>query len=87
MNKEISTYLDMFKPVVITEAENVEAKPKAEMKFSQDLAAEFSKTINEFTTICAKIVERKVVDKNASDRFYDLYAKIKNLADAASKSI
>jgi hypothetical protein len=34
MNKEISTYLDMFKPVVITEAEDVEAKPKAEMKFS-----------------------------------------------------
>ena len=34
MNTEISTYLDMFKSTVIAEDNEVEAKPKAEMKFS-----------------------------------------------------
>ena len=58
----------------------------ADMKFSVDLATEFSNTINEFTTICAQIVEKRIVNKELSDRFYDIYAKIKNLADAASKT-
>lgn len=57
-----------------------------DMKFSVDLATEFSNTINEFTTICAQIVEKRVINKELSDRFYDIYAKIKNLADAASKT-
>lgn len=65
------------------------AKPTnngVDMKFSVDLATEFSNTINEFTTICAQIVEKRVINKELSDRFYDIYAKIKNLADAASKT-
>lgn len=57
-----------------------------EMKFSVDLATEFSNTINEFTNICSKIVELRNIDKELSDKFYDLYSKIKNLADAASKT-
>jgi hypothetical protein len=58
----------------------------AELKFSIDLATEFSNTINEFTNICAKIVEKRIIDKELADRFYDSYAKIKNLADAASRT-
>ena len=57
------------------------------MKFSVDLATEFSNTVNEFTTVCAKMVEKRIIDKTTSDKFYDLYSKIKNLADAASKTI
>jgi hypothetical protein len=60
---------------------------EADMKFSIDLATEFSNTVNEFTNVCAKIVEIRNVNKETSDKFYDLYAKIKNLADAASKTI
>jgi hypothetical protein len=59
---------------------------EADMKFSVDLATEFSNTINEFTNICAKMVEKRIINKEMSDRFYDLYSKIKNLADAASKT-
>jgi hypothetical protein len=60
---------------------------EADMKFSIDLATEFSNTVNEFTNVCAKIVEVRNVNKETSDKFYDLYAKIKNLADAASKTL
>ena len=67
-----------------------EKKPEThgdvDMKFSVDLATEFSNTINEFTTVCAKMVEARLIDKEVSDKFYDLYSKIKNLADAASKT-
>lgn len=64
-----------------------EHKPQtAEMKFSVDLATEFSNTINQFTNVCAQIVKTRVIDKETSDKFYDLYGKIKNLADAASKT-
>lgn len=59
---------------------------EVEMKFSVDLATEFSNTINEFTSVCSKIVEKRNIDKETSDKFYDLYSKIKNLADAASKT-
>ena len=76
-------------PVNKPNLDSIEKKPEAkdtDMKFSVDLATEFSNTINEFTTVCAKIVEKRIIDKDLSDKFYDLYAKIKNLADAASKT-
>lgn len=65
-----------------------EEKPASDvdMKFSVDLATEFSNTVNQFTSICAKIVETRTIDKDTSDKFYDLYSKIKCLADAASKT-
>lgn len=66
--------------------ENSTKTTEADMKFSVDLATEFSNTINEFTTICAKIVETRVINKELSDKFYEIYGKIKNLADAASKT-
>lgn len=63
-----------------------ETKTDVDMKFSVDLATEFSNTVNEFTSVCAKIVEGRLISKDLSDKFYDLYSKIKNLADAASKT-
>lgn len=98
---EIDAYKKILNNDVINEgeAETIdeppaeEVKPETEtvsedidMKFSPELASEFINTINEFTTVCAKIVKVKNVGKELSDTFYDLYAKIKNLADAASKT-
>jgi hypothetical protein len=62
------------------------SKGESDMKFSVDLATEFSNTINEFTTVCAKIVEARMINKELSDKFFNLHAKIKNLAEAASKT-
>jgi type I site-specific restriction-modification system R (restriction) subunit len=73
-------------PKIEKPAEKTEDKGEAEMKFSVDLATEFSNTVNQFTSVCAKIVETRVINKETSDKFYDLYSKIKCLADAASKT-
>lgn len=74
-------------PEEVKVEEKIEVTPEdVDMKFSPELASEFINTINKFTTVCAKIVKVKTVGKELSDTFYDLYAKIKNLADAASKT-
>ena len=74
-------------PEEVKVEEKIEVTPEdVDMKFSPELASEFINTINKFTTVCAKIVKVKTVGKELSDDFYDLYAKIKNLADAASKT-
>lgn len=96
---EIDAYKKILNNDVINEeeTETIDEPPAEEvktetisedidMRFSPELASEFINTINEFTTVCAKIVKVKNVDKELSDTFYDLYAKIKNLADAASKT-
>ena len=94
---EFDAYKKILNNDVINEDETIDELPAEEvktetviedidMKFSPELASEFINTINEFTTVCAKIVKVKNVDKELSDTFYDLYAKIKNLADAASKT-
>lgn len=57
-----------------------------ELIFSSNLAAEFTRTVNEFTSICAKMVQNKNVNKELADKFDDLYSKIKNLVDAAKNS-
>ena len=74
-------------PEEVKVEEKIEVTPEdVDMKFSPELASEFINTINKFTTVCAKIVKVKTVGKELSDDFYDLYAKNKNLADAASKT-
>lgn len=57
-----------------------------ELVFSSNLAAEFTHTVNEFTGVCAKMVQQKNINKDLSDKFDDLYSKIKNLVDAAKNS-
>ena len=73
--------------MVIGEEDTSIDKPEIELRFSNNLATEFANTVNSFTQVCAKIVEKRNVDKNLYDKFNDLLAKIKNLADAARNSI
>lgn len=73
-------YLD-----VITEEDGSDS-PDVELKFSPNLASEFTRTVNEFTTICAKMVKQKNISKDLADKFNDLHSKIKNLVDAAKNS-
>lgn len=57
-----------------------------ELVFSSNLASEFTHTVNEFTGVCAKMVQQKNINKDLADKFDDLYSKIKNLVDAAKNS-
>lgn len=62
-------------------------KPKnADLIFSTELATELSHTVNEFTSICAQIVEKRVASEKTKDKFDELYGKIKSLVDAAGKT-
>jgi predicted phage-related endonuclease len=57
-----------------------------ELKFSNNLASEFIRTVNEFTSVCAKMVKNRSVSKDLYKKFDDLSSKIKNLTDAAKNS-
>ena len=57
-----------------------------EFKFSNNLASEFIRTVNEFTSVCAKMVKNRSVSKDLYKKFDDLNSKIKNLTDAAKNS-
>lgn len=57
-----------------------------ELKFSNNLASEFIRTVNEFTSVCAKMVKNRSVSKDLYKKFDDLNSKIKNLTDAAKNS-
>jgi predicted phage-related endonuclease len=57
-----------------------------ELKFSNNLASEFIRTVNEFTNVCAKMVKNRSVSKDLYKKFDDLSSKIKNLTDAARNS-
>ena len=60
---------------------------KTQLKFSADLASEFGNTVNQFTKTAAEVIKQRSINKETSDKIYDLMAKIKNLLDAAGKSI
>ena len=60
---------------------------KTQLKFSADLASEFGNTVNQFTKTAAEVIKQRAINKETSDKIYDLMAKIKNLLDAAGKSI
>jgi hypothetical protein len=57
-----------------------------ELKFTNNLANEFIRTVNEFTSVCAKMVKNRSVSKDLYKKFDDLNSKIKNLTDAAKNS-
>jgi hypothetical protein len=57
-----------------------------ELKFSNNLASEFIRTVNEFTSVCAKMVKNRSVSKNLYQKYDDLSSKIKNLVEAAKNS-
>jgi hypothetical protein len=57
-----------------------------ELKFSNNLASEFIRTVNEFTSVCAKMVKNRSVSKDLYQKYDDLSSKIKNLVEAAKNS-
>ena len=69
---------------LITE-DNIDSS-EIELKFSNNLASEFIRTVNEFTSVCAKMVKDRSVSKDLYKKFDDLNSKIKNLTDAARNS-
>lgn len=78
------SYKEAYLDVITEEDDNTSAD--VELKFSPNLASEFTRTVNEFTTICAKMVKQKNISKDLADKFNDLHSKIKNLVDAAKNS-
>jgi hypothetical protein len=65
-----------------------ESRPESdiELKFSNNLASEFIRTVNEFTNVCAKMVKNRSVSKDLYQKYDDLSSKIKNLVEAAKNS-
>ena len=57
-----------------------------ELKFTNNLANEFIRTVNEFTSVCAKMVKNRSVSKYLYQKYDDLSSKIKNLVEAAKNS-
>lgn len=71
----------------IQDKEQNNTDQKTQLKFSADLASEFGNTVNQFTKTAAEVIKQRSINKETSDKIYDLMAKIKNLLDAAGKSI
>lgn len=81
------TYRNIYNEILNEDADKVSSENDAyELIFSSNLASEFTRTVNEFTSICAKMVQQKNINKELADKFDDLYSKIKNLVDAAKNS-
>lgn len=78
----LGPFKDAYSNIIKEDSENKEY----ELIFSTNLASEFTHTVNEFTGICAKMVQAKNVSKDVADKFDDLYSKIKNLVEAAKNS-
>lgn len=72
-----------YKDVLINEESKNDSY---ELTFSSNLASEFTHTVNEFTNVCAKIVQERNVNKDLADKFDELHSKIKHLIDAAKNS-
>jgi len=81
------TYKNIYNKI-ISEDDNKNSSDNSsyELVFSSNLASEFTRTINEFTNICAKMVQEKNINKDLADKFDEIYSKIKNLVDAAKNS-
>ena len=77
------TLKEVYKDL-ITE-DNIDSS-EIELKFSNNLASEFIRTVNEFTSVCVKMVKDRSVSKDLYKKFDDLNSKIKNLTDAARNS-
>jgi predicted phage-related endonuclease len=77
------TLKEVYKDII---TENQVDSSDIELKFSNNLASEFIRTVNEFTSVCAKMVKNRSVSKDLYKKFDDLNSKIKNLTDAAKNS-
>ena len=77
------TFKEVYKDII---TEDQVDSSDIELKFSNNLASEFIRTVNEFTSVCAKMVKNRSVSKDLYKKFDDLSSKIKNLTDAAKNS-
>ena len=70
-----------------TDATTSQKKSDTDLKFSADLASQFGNTVNKFTRAAAQVIKQRTINKEQSDNIYNLMGKIKDLLDAASKSV
>lgn len=82
---QMFTYKTIYEEIMAEDNEKSN-NSSYELIFSSNLAAEFTRTVNEFTSICAKMVQEKNINKDLADKFDETYSKIKNLVDAAKNS-
>lgn len=80
------TYNTIYEEILTEEDKTTKNNSSYELVFSSNLASEFTRTVNEFTSICAKMVQEKNINKELADKFDETYSKIKNLVDAAKNS-
>lgn len=81
------TYMSMFKKQDILTEEDAKDTSNIKLKFSNDLAQEFASTINQFTDVCAKVVQTKAVTEQEYDKLKHIYEKIEDLLNAAEKNV
>ena len=80
------TYNTIYEEILAEAEETTKDNSSYELVFSSNLASEFKRTVNEFTSICAKMVQEKNINKDLAEKFDETYSKIKNLVDAAKNS-
>lgn len=67
--------------------EDLNPQNQVAFNFPDALLAEFANTLNQTTVLCANIVKSKSVTQKQRQDFNDLIGKVKNLFQAAQKSV
>ena len=67
--------------------EELNPQNQVAFNFPDALLTEFINTVNQFTRLCAEVVQNKSVTQNKSQQLDKLVGKIKNLLQAAQKSV
>ena len=71
---------------IINEEDSL-VKKDIKLIFSNNLADEFTQTMNDFTAVAAKMVNVLNVDQDLFNQFKNLQDKIKNLIEAAKANV
>ena len=67
--------------------EDLNPQNQVAFNFPDALLTEFINTVNQFTRLCAEVVQNKSVTQDKSQQLDKLVGKIKNLLQAAQKSV
>lgn len=67
--------------------EELNPQNQVAFNFPDALLTEFINTVNQFTRLCAEVVQNKSVTQDKSKQLDKLVGKIKNLLQAAQKSV
>lgn len=70
-----------------TNPEDLNSQNEVAFNFPDPLLTEFINTVNQFTRLCANVVQNKSVTVDKSKNLDKLIGKIKNLLQAAEKSV